>query len=194
TRQVVLPVRQAASIAQRFADGHLKERMVIRGEDDVARLAVAFNEMAQSLSDQITQLEEYGNLQKRFTSDVSHELRTPLTTVRMAADMLHDSREDLDPILARSVELMITELDRFESLLADLLEISRHDAGVAELSLEDIDVRGPVRAAMAQVAHLAEETGSELVVDLPDEPVSAAVDPRRVERVVRNLLANAYDH
>src|SRR5699024_4988594 len=72
TRQVVLPVRQAASIAQRFADGHLKERMVIRGEDDVARLAVAFNEMAQSLSDQITQLEEFGDLQKRFTSDVSH--------------------------------------------------------------------------------------------------------------------------
>ena len=194
TRQVVLPVRSAARIAERFAGGRLKERMPVHGEDDMARLAEAFNDMAENLSRQITRLEEYGNLQKRFTSDVSHELRTPLTTVRMAADMIHDSREELDPILARSAELMITELDRFESLLADLLEISRHDAGVAELSLEEIDVRGPVRAAMTQVAHLSEETGSELLVDLPDEPVSAAVDPRRVERVVRNLLANAYDH
>ena len=104
-RQVVLPVRQAASIAQRFANGHLKERMVIRGEDDVARLAMAFNDMAQSLSDQITQLEEFGDLQKRFTSDVSHELRTPLTTVRMAADIISDSAADLDAPAKRAVEL-----------------------------------------------------------------------------------------
>ena len=105
-RQVVLPVRQAASIAQRFANGHLKERMVIRGEDDVARLAMAFNDMAQSLSDQITQLEEFGDLQKRFTSDVSHELRTPLTTVRMAADIISDSAADLDAPAKRAVELL----------------------------------------------------------------------------------------
>ncbi|MGH3563628.1 MAG: HAMP domain-containing protein, partial [Mycobacterium sp.] len=83
SRQVVLPVRSASRIAERFAEGHLSERMPVRGEDDVARLAVSFNDMAESLSRQITQLEEFGNLQRRFTSDVSHELRTPLTTVRM---------------------------------------------------------------------------------------------------------------
>ena len=64
--------------------------MLVRGEDDMARLAVSFNDMAESLHRQITQLEEFGNLQRRFTSDVSHELRTPLTTVRMAADLIHD--------------------------------------------------------------------------------------------------------
>ncbi|HEX2402423.1 MAG TPA: HAMP domain-containing sensor histidine kinase, partial [Mycobacterium sp.] len=135
-RQIVLPVRSASRIAERFAEGHLTERMPVRGEDDMARLAVSFNDMAESLSRQITQLEEFGNLQRRFTSDVSHELRTPLTTVRMAADLIYDHSEDLDPALRRSTELMVNELDRFETLLNDLLEISRHDAGVAELSVE----------------------------------------------------------
>ncbi|WP_054815095.1 MtrAB system histidine kinase MtrB [Nocardia arizonensis] len=194
TRQVVLPIRSAARIASRFADGRLKERMLVRGEDDMARLAQAFNEMAESLSNQITQLEEFGNLQRRFTSDVSHELRTPLTTVRMAADLIHSSSDELDPALARSAELLVTELDRFEGLLNDLLEISRHDAGVAELQIESLDVRMCARAAISTVRHLAKDAGIEVVVDLPEEPLVAEVDPRRVERVLRNLLANAIDH
>ncbi|MGN2636215.1 MtrAB system histidine kinase MtrB [Nocardia takedensis] len=194
TRQVVLPIRSAARIASRFADGRLKERMLVRGEDDMARLAQAFNEMAESLSNQITQLEEFGNLQRRFTSDVSHELRTPLTTVRMAADLIHSSSDELDPALARSAELLVTELDRFEGLLNDLLEISRHDAGVAELQIESLDVRMCARAAITTVRHLAKDAGIEVVVDLPEDPLVAEVDPRRVERVLRNLLANAIDH
>ncbi|PXX68986.1 two-component system sensor histidine kinase MtrB [Nocardia tenerifensis] len=194
TRQVVLPIRSAARIAGRFADGRLKERMLVRGEDDMARLAQAFNEMAESLSNQITQLEEFGNLQRRFTSDVSHELRTPLTTVRMAADLIHGSSDDLDPALARSAELLVNELDRFEGLLNDLLEISRHDAGVAELQVESLDVRMCARAAISTVRHLAKDAGVEVVVDMPEEPLVAEVDPRRVERVLRNLLANAIDH
>ncbi|MFG2186178.1 MtrAB system histidine kinase MtrB [Nocardia iowensis] len=194
TRQVVLPIRSAARIAGRFADGRLKERMLVRGEDDMARLAQAFNEIAESLSNQITQLEEFGNLQRRFTSDVSHELRTPLTTVRMAADLIHGSSDDLDPALARSAELLVNELDRFEGLLNDLLEISRHDAGVAELQVESLDVRMCARAAISTVRHLAKDAGVEVVIDLPEEPLVAEVDPRRVERVLRNLLANAIDH
>ncbi len=194
TRQVVLPIRSAARIAGRFADGRLKERMLVRGEDDMARLAQAFNEMAESLSNQITQLEEFGNLQRRFTSDVSHELRTPLTTVRMAADLIHGSSDDLDPALARSAELLVNELDRFEGLLNDLLEISRHDAGVAELQVESLDVRMCARAAISTVRHLAKDAGVEVISDMPEEPLVAEVDPRRVERVLRNLLANAIDH
>ncbi|WP_433665483.1 MtrAB system histidine kinase MtrB [Nocardia sp. CA-128927] len=194
TRQVVLPIRSAARIAGRFADGRLKERMLVRGEDDMARLAQAFNEMAESLSNQITQLEEFGNLQRRFTSDVSHELRTPLTTVRMAADLIHGSSDDLDPALARSAELLVNELDRFEGLLNDLLEISRHDAGVAELQVESLDVRMCARAAISTVRHLAKDASVEVVIDMPEEPLVAEVDPRRVERVLRNLLANAIDH
>ena len=193
-RQVVLPVRQASRIAERFAEGHLTERMPVRGEDDMARLAVSFNDMAESLSRQIQQLEEFGNLQRRFTSDVSHELRTPLTTVRMAADLIYDHSEDLDPALRRSTELMVNELDRFETLLTELLEISRHDAGVAELSVESVDLRATVRGALAAVGHLADDAGVDLQVDLPHKEVIAEVDPRRVERILRNLIANAIDH
>lgn len=193
-RQIVLPVRSASRIAERFAEGHLTERMPVRGEDDMARLAVSFNDMAESLHRQITQLEEFGNLQRRFTSDVSHELRTPLTTVRMAADLIHDHADELDPSLRRSIELMVDELDRFEGLLSDLLEISRHDAGVAELAVEAIDLRSSVKSALDNVGHLAEDAGVELIVDLPGSEVIAEVDPRRVERILRNLIANAIDH
>ncbi|MCK0438311.1 MtrAB system histidine kinase MtrB [Gordonia alkaliphila] len=194
SRQVVGPLRSASRIAVRFADGRLTERMPVRGEDEFARLAVSFNDMAESLSKQITHLEEFGGLQRQFTSDVSHELRTPLTTVRMAADMLYESREDFDPLQRRSVELMDKELDRFETLLTELLEISRHDAGQADLAAERMDMAIPIEAALATVVPLAADTGTELVIDLPSEPVLAEIDPRRIERVLRNLLANAIDH
>jgi two-component system, OmpR family, sensor histidine kinase MtrB len=194
SRQVVLPVRSASRIAERFAEGHLTERMPVRGEDDMARLAVSFNDMAESLSRQITQLEEFGNLQRRFTSDVSHELRTPLTTVRMAADLIYEHGDDLDPALRRSSELMVSELDRFETLLNDLLEISRHDAGVAELSVEAVDLRSTVNSALGSVGHLSEDAGIDLQVEMPTDEVIAEVDPRRVERILRNLIANAIDH
>jgi two-component system sensor histidine kinase MtrB len=193
TRQVVRPVRQAAEIAERFADGHLDERMPVNGEDELARLGESYNAMAQSIEEQIRKLEEFGALQRRFTSDVSHELRTPLTTVRMAADVLHASRAELLPALRRSSELLVAELDRFEALLADLLEISRLDAGVADLGAERVDVRGVVERAIEAVRGIADDTGTELRLVGPD-PVYAEVDPRRVERIVRNLVANAIDH
>ncbi|EGD55200.1 MtrAB system histidine kinase MtrB [Gordonia neofelifaecis] len=194
TRQVMGPLRAASRTAVRFADGRLSERMPVQGEDEFARLAVSFNDMAESLSRQINHLEEFGGLQRQFTSDVSHELRTPLTTVRMAADLLYDGREDLDPVQRRSVELLDKELNRFETLLTELLEISRHDAGMAELAAERLDIAVPIDAAVSTVAHLAAESGSDLIVDMPAEPVLAEIDPRRVERILRNLLANAIDH
>jgi len=194
TRQVVRPVRQAAEVAERFADGSLDERMPVVGEDDVARLAESYNEMAESIQDQIHQLEEFGQLQRRFTSDVSHELRTPLTTVRMAADVLHASREQFPGGLARSTELLVDELDRFESLLGDLLEISRLDAGVEELAADLVDIRVLARRAHDAVRAIANGTGTTIVMDMPDHEVTAELDSRRVERILRNLLANAIDH
>lgn len=194
SQQLTVPVRTASRIAERFAAGHMRERMAVDGQDEVARLAISFNEMAENLSYQIRQLEEFGSLQQQFTSDVSHELRTPLTTVRMAADLIHANAEDLDAVTRRASELMNAELDRFEMLLGDLLEVSRHDAGVANLSRELIDVRGVVKSTMGQLRALAEEVGCDIRLDLPEEPVMEEVDSRRVERILRNLLANAIDH
>ena len=112
----------------------------------------------------------------------------------MAADLIYDHSDDLDPALRRSTELMVSELDRFETLLNDLLEISRHDAGVAELSVESVDLRSTVQSALDNVGHLAADADIELIVDMPADEVIAEVDPRRVERILRNLIANAIDH
>ncbi|MEV0705749.1 MtrAB system histidine kinase MtrB [Saccharopolyspora sp. NPDC050389] len=195
TRQVVRPVRQAAQIAEQLAEGDLDKRMRVIGEDDVARLAESFNEMADSLKQQITQLEEFGQLQRRFTSDVSHELRTPLTTVRMAADVLHASREQFPPGLSRSTELLVDELDRFELLLADLLEISRLDAGVADLAAEPLDLAEIVDRSVEALRPIADTSGVALRVIAPSAgDLTIVADVRRVERIMRNLVANAIDH
>ncbi|KAB8197591.1 HAMP domain-containing protein [Nonomuraea phyllanthi] len=193
-RQVVTPVRLARQAAERLAAGKLDERLKVRGEDDLARLANSFNEMAANLALKIHQLEELSQVQRQFVSDVSHELRTPLTTVRMAADLLYDAREDFDPMASRSAELMQAQLERFESMLADLLEISRYDAGAATLDLDSVDVRDVVLRAIGDSEALAERHSTRFELRLPNEPCMAEIDNRRVERILRNLLFNAIEH
>ncbi|MFH8574221.1 MtrAB system histidine kinase MtrB [Streptomyces sp. NPDC017993] len=193
-RQVVTPVRMAAGISERLAAGLLQERMKVTGEDDIARLGESFNKMAQNLQVKIQQLEELSRMQRRFVSDVSHELRTPLTTVRMAADVIHEVRDEFDPATARSAELLRGQLDRFESLLAELLEISRFDAGAAALEAEPTDLRDVVHRVIEGAEPLAERKGTRIVVRGGEQPVIAEADPRRVERVLRNLVVNAVEH
>ncbi|WP_428833234.1 MtrAB system histidine kinase MtrB [Micromonospora coerulea] len=194
TRLVVTPVRVAARTAQRLSAGLLDQRMVVNGEDDLALLAASFNQMASNLQRQILRLEEMSRLQRRFTSDVSHELRTPLTTVRMAADLIFSERDEFDPAVARSAELLQAELDRFEELLTDLLEISRFDAGFAMLDSEPTDLVPVVHRVADRLTGLAERVGVAIELDVPATAVIAEVDPRRVERVLRNLVGNAVEH
>jgi two-component system sensor histidine kinase MtrB len=193
-RQVVTPIRLARQVAERLAAGQLQERLRVHGEDDLARLAVSFNQMASNLQRQIRQLEELSRVQRRFTSDVSHELRTPLTTVRMAGDVLHDARQSFDPATARAAELLQTELDRFERLLVDLLEISRFDAGAALLETDDVNLVDVAHRVVDAAGPLARKRGVEVAVRAPDRPCLAEADVRRVERILRNLVTNAIDH
>ncbi|MDP2772466.1 MAG: MtrAB system histidine kinase MtrB [Nocardioides sp.] len=193
-RQVVTPIRMARRVAERLAAGRLQERLRVSGEDDLARLATSFNQMASNLQRQIRQLEELSRVQRRFVSDVSHELRTPLTTVRMAGDVLHDARASFDPVTARAAELLQVELDRFEVLLADLLEISRFDAGAAVLEAEDINLLDVAHRVADSTRVLAEQRGVRVVIERPDRPCLAEADVRRVERIMRNLVTNAIDH
>jgi len=194
TRWVVVPIRQAAQAASRLSAGNLDERMPARGTDDLAALAKSFNEMAVSLQEKLQELEDLSKVQRQFVSDVSHELRTPLTTIRIAADVLFATREQLDPTATRSVELLQSQLERFEALLADLLEISRHDANVATLDAESADMCDLVLRAAADAEQLAARRGTRIDFRLPPEPCIAEVDRRRVERVLRNLLDNAVEH
>ncbi len=194
TLQAVRPVRAAARVASRLADGHLSERMRVRGNDEMATLATTFNDMASSLQRQITRMEDLSRLQRRFVSDVSHELRTPLTTIRMAADILHESRRDFPPAVARSAELLAAQLDRFESMLADLLEISRIDAGAAQLDFEDNDLFEIVKYQLEGLVPAAGELGVELRLWVRKGVTTASMDAPRVGRIVRNLLSNAIEH
>jgi two-component system sensor histidine kinase MtrB len=194
TRWVVVPIREAAEAAKRLSDGQLEQRMPVRGTDDLAALARSFNDMAASLQEKLRELEELSKVQRQFVSDVSHELRTPLTTIRIAADVLFAAREDLLPAAARSAELLEGQLERFESLLADLLEISRYDANAATLDAESADVCDLVRRAAADAEQLAARRGTRIDFRLPAEPCVAEVDRRRVERILRNLLDNAVEH
>ncbi len=194
TRWVVAPVRQAAGSAQRLSAGNLGERMPVRGADELAALATSFNEMAASLQDKMSALEDLSQVQRLFVSDVSHELRTPLTTIRFAADLLFASREQFDKPVARSAELLHGQLERFEALLTDLLEISRYDANVAVLDPEPVDVCDLARHAADVAQQLAERRGAKIEFRLPADPCVADVDRCRVERILRNLLVNAVEH
>jgi two-component system sensor histidine kinase MtrB len=194
TRWVVVPIRQGAQAASRVSAGNLGERMAAHGTDDLAALAHSFNEMAASLQEKLRELEELSSVQRQFVSDVSHELRTPLTTIRIAADVLFGTKDTLEPAAKRSAELLQSQIDRFEALLADLLEISRHDANVATLDAESADVCDLVLRAAADAEQLAAQRGTRIEFRLPPQQCIAEVDRRRVERVLRNLLDNAVEH
>ncbi len=194
TRWVVVPVRHAAAAAQRLSAGKLEERMIVGGADDLAMLATSFNDMADSLQEKLHELEELSKVQRQFVSDVSHELRTPMTTIRMAAEILFESREDLDPAAARSTELLQSQIERFETLLTDLLEISRHDSNVATLDAEPADLCDLVRRSADDAQQLAERRGCRIEFRLPVEATLVEMDRRRVERILRNLLVNAVEH
>ena len=194
TRQVVAPVRSAARTAGRLSDGQLQERLDVRGEDDLALLAASFNEMAESIERQITQLENLSNLQQRFVSDVSHELRTPLTTIRMAADVMFENRDAFDAENARSAELLQAQLDRFEALLVDLLEISRFDAQAVTLEIDRVDVAEIARRVLESCDQLARSTDRPLSLLVTSDDSIVTGDARRVSRVLRNLVNNAIEH
>lgn len=191
---VVAPLKQAAATSQLLADGHLEQRIPERGDDVVATLARSFNRMAEGLQRQITQLANLSRVQQRFVSDVSHELRTPLTTIRLASDILYDSRDQYDAPTARSAELLKTQVERFELLLADLLEISRMDAHAADVSGEPTNLVDLLRESIDSLGGLSEETGSAIYLHTPGGHAAIDVDARRIARIARNLLANALEH
>ena len=193
-RQIVKPVREAARIATNFTSGDFRQRMKVHSQDEISTLGYAFNEMAESLEQQIARLENLSRVQQRFVSDVSHELRTPLTTLRMASEVISASRESFDPVVGRSTELLVAQLDRFERLLEDLLEVSRFDAEVAVLEAVDFDIIQLVNRCAEDLALVAKERKTQIYIKSAEPAIMIKADIRRVERILRNLLANAIDH
>lgn len=194
TRRITDPIRTAADTAQKIAAGLLDERLTVTGEDEVARWAQSFNSMTATLEKQIKRLEELSVVQQRFVSDVSHELRTPVTTVRLAADLLHAKRDEFPPEVARAAELLQGELDRFEIMLADLLEISRMDAGAAPIQLAPAKIADLVQRVLDSVMPVAQAANVKLEVVGEVLDAEFYVDSRRIERALRNLVTNAINH
>ena len=193
-RLVVGPVRVAAEASEKLAAGELQSRLPEGGEDELSTLARSFNRMADSLQRQLGELADLSRVQQRFVSDVSHELRTPLTTIRLAGDVLYDQRDDFPPATARTAELLHAQTQRFETLLADLLEMSRYDAGAVQLEIEPTNLVRLVEDAIEAVEPLAQERGTEIRVFAPGGHFEAEVDSRRIRRILQNLLGNAIDH
>lgn len=193
-RSVTIPIGEAADTSAQLAAGELGVRLPVHGEDELATLGRSFNAMADSIQSQIKELAELSLVQQRFVSDVSHELRTPLTTIRLAADMINDRREDFDPATARAAELLNAQVQRFETLLTDLLEISRYDAGSVQLELEPTSLAHLAEDVIASMQQLADQHGTDVRLVAPGGYSPVDMDPRRVRRVVRNLLGNAIEH
>ncbi|RZU64387.1 two-component system sensor histidine kinase MtrB [Microterricola gilva] len=193
-RLVVTPIRVAAETSERLAEGELEVRIPEKGEDVIATLARSFNGMADSLQAQISKLADLSEVQQRFVSDVSHELRTPLTTIRLAGDVLYDQRASFPPATERTAELLHTQVERFELLLADLLEISRYDAGSVGLDLEATSLVHIAEETIETMSGLAEQNGTEVRLVAPGGHLPAELDPRRIRRIVSNLLGNAIEH
>ncbi len=193
-RLVVVPIRGAAETSRKIAAGRLDERIPVHGEDDIATLATSFNGMADAVSRQITQLAELSRVQQRFVSDVSHELRTPLTTIRLAGDVLYDSRHAFEPAVARSAELLHAQVERFELLLADLLEISRYDAQAAQLDTGPVVPAALAADIVEEFRPLAERAGVDLQLLTPGGHTTMQLDAKRIRRIMRNLVGNAIEH
>jgi len=193
-RLVIGPVRVAAEASEELAAGELESRLTETGEDELATLARSFNRMADSLQRQLRELEDLSRVQQRFVSDVSHELRTPLTTIRLAGDVLYDQRDTFPPATARTAELLHAQTQRFELLLADLLEMSRYDAGAVKLEIEPTNLVRLAEDAIEQVEPLATEKGTPIRLVAPGGYFEAEVDARRIRRILLNLLGNAIDH
>jgi two-component system sensor histidine kinase MtrB len=194
TSWLVRPVQEAADVSELLASGDLDRRLAVRGTDVAAVLATSFNHMADSLQEKITAMDELSKMQQRFVSDVSHELRTPLTTMKLAADYLYDNQDGLPEFSKRSINNLHGQMDRFDILLADLLEISRYDADGVEPTFEVHDLNGIVGVCLAAIQPFADSKNVYLEADIPSGAVQCEVDSRRIERILNNLLTNAIEH
>ena len=190
---VIRPVTKVAGAAKGLAQGESDIRVTEDRTDELGTLQRSFNVMADSINEKIGQLEEAEAYQRRFVSDVSHELRTPVTTIRMATDLLFKSRDDLDPSKRRTVELLDKQVSRFASMLEDLLEISRYEAGQTSLNPDLCDACDLVRNVVQQVAQIARTKGVSVNAILPDCKVMISVDVSRCTSILRNLVNNAID-
>ncbi len=187
-RGVLRPVRELGDAAHRLGEGYLRTRLQVRGSDELAGVAKTFNETADALERHVGELRRMEADARRFVADVSHELRTPLAAMTAVADVLEHEAPLLSEDAGRAARMTIDETHNLTRLVNDLIEVSRFDAGVAALALDEVDVAEVVTASLR-----VRGWPGEVETDLP-AGVFARLDPRRVDVIVANLVGNALRH
>ena len=186
-RRTLAPVARASAAARSLAEGLLATRLPVEREDEFGAWATSFNEMAEALETKITELSEAQARERRFTADVAHELRTPLTAVVNEASLLAEHIERMPPEARRPAELLVADVARLRDLVEDLMEISRLDAGTQPVRPERVDLGSLVASAVRA-------RGWDERLSLDTDEVVLTSDPRRLERIVANLVGNALEH
>ncbi|MCX4510716.1 HAMP domain-containing histidine kinase [Streptomyces sp. NBC_01619] len=189
-RGVLRPVRALRRATRRMAEGHLDVRLVVNGSDELADLSRSFNHTAAALEDSVAELRRLEAQARRFVADVSHELRTPLAAMSAVTDVLDANARDLNRDTGEALRLISEGTSRLSVLVNDLMEISRFDAGAAELSLDEIDLAEFVQHTLA-----GRGWQGQVETHLPPPgALRARVDPRRLDVVMANLVGNALRH
>jgi two-component system sensor histidine kinase MtrB len=186
SRRVLLPVRRLARAAQRMSGGDLSVRIQPRRRDELAQLVSTFNEMAASLEAKVGELRRMEARARQFAGDVSHELRTPLTAMTAVTDILHE-HPGLAGDAATAARLVHQEVLHLNRLVEDLIEISRFDAGTAQLVTDDTDVATVVGRC------LRARSWMDVSADVP-AALTVRLDRRRFDIILANLVGNALRH
>ncbi|MBI2703732.1 MAG: HAMP domain-containing protein [Actinobacteria bacterium] len=180
SRRALAPLTEVGTAAGAIAGGRLDTRLEVSGDPDLDTLTVSFNEMAAALESRLDR-------DARFASEVSHELRSPLMTLAASIEVLENSRDEMPERARTALDLMRADVERFQQLVEDLLEISRFDVGAITLHLDEVLVVDFVIQAVGAA-------GAGGIKVIYDEDVGEAVvrlDKRRFVRVIANLLDNA---
>ena len=185
---VLRPVRRLGEAARRLGEGKLDTRLQVSGTDELAELSRTFNGAAESLEHRVAELSAREASSRRFVADMSHELRTPMTAISAVTEVLEEEQDNLDPMIAPAVQLVVSETRRLNDLVENLMEVTRFDAGTAKLVLDDVDVADQVTACIDARAWLD-------AVELDaDRGIMARLDPRRLDVILANLIGNALKH
>jgi two-component system sensor histidine kinase MtrB len=182
SRRLMRPLTRITDAATQIASGDLDTRVAPEHDRDLEPLVNSFNGMADAVQTRIQR-------EERFASDVSHELRSPITALSAATEVLERRRDDVPDRTRQAIDVIVTQVRRFDRMVLDLLELSRIDAGVADVHEEPAEI-----AALCQ--RIARRFGFEHVpisVD-PTAPVTVSTDRVRFERILGNLLDNARHH
>jgi heavy metal sensor kinase len=176
------PVQQITKTAQNIEGSDLSQRIDVKTDDELGRLASTLNEM-------IGRLEESFNRQRQFTADASHELRTPLAIMQAEATLALSKERSPDDY-RKSLETISQESDYMSSVIGKLLFLARSDAGKEQLSFEDVELKGLITGLASNIEALAQDKGIKFVVDAKEE-LTVNGDKVKLRQLFINILENA---